>query len=392
LRQAAKKGEIEMNQMLTGNRISEVPDKVANWLLDSPIVIRNIKHVDHGGVFAWLTGDSTKKSFIYSEITGYYLTWLCYNASYRTSAAMKCRIKSSADWLINRALNEEKTGFWYRKYAGENDFRRSVYWFDNCMVINGLIHAYRILGDPCYIQISQDLLNLFIDEIHSLNYTIPWKMDHNGCTNEEQWSSQNGSFLLKSLLPIMNISQVNKQFHLQELIYSCLNKYAHFQRPEGNFVTNANDNTYLHPHLYTLEAYWAYGTLTKNMEFIHIAKRGVDWILDRFKAVGYSGYIAADGSAILKGIGSDALSQTIRLMVLMSYPNQEIVSLTTLLVDHYFSESILGYGSFKYGYIIENKWKNDRNCWSSMFGQQALDLLGDDSRRKLLLDNPTYLI
>lgn len=382
-----------MNQILTSNKISEVPGKVADWLLDSSIVVRDSSNGDYGGVFAWLSGVSAKKSFIYSEITGYYLTWLCYHANFMSTDTLVLRIKTTADWLINRALNEEETGFWYKKYEGESDFRRLVYWFDNCMVINGLVHAYTVLGDIRYLEISRKLLNLFISEIDAMKYTIPWSSDHSSNeTQEEQWSRRNGTFLLKCLVSLMNFSQVTKQPAIRELICSCLDKYASYQTVEGNFVTNSNNATYLHPHLYTLEAYWAYGALTKNKHYIQISKKGVDWILERFNTVGYSGYFASDGKPLIKGVGSDALAQTIRLMTLMSYPKNETAYLINLLIDRYYSVNHAGLGSFKYGYIIENKWKNDRNCWSSMFAQQAFDLFDNDSRRKLLLINPTYLI
>ncbi len=381
-----------MPQLLLKNRIREVPDKVANWLLHSPIVIRDSSHMDYGGVFAWLTDNTADSSFIYSEITGYYLTWLCYKANIKSTDKLRKQIKGTADWLINRALNDEKTGFWYRKYANEQDFRRSVYWFDNCMAINGLIHAYTLLGDLRYLHISREILQLLMNDIHAMAYTIPWNGNLVGSSNMELWSEHNGPFLLKCLLPLIHLSQVTNQPHYLEIIHTCFEKYASLQKREGNFVSNIHNNTFLHPHLYTLEAYWAYGVVAYNDTCIQIAKRGIDWILNRFNTEGYSGYMDSEGKPLLNGIGSDALAQTIRLMTLMSYPDQDTFPLVTMLMEHYFSESTSGKGCFKYGYIIENKWKNDQNCWSSMFAYQALDLYNNDASRKLLLRNPTFLI
>ena len=51
---------------------------VENWLVFSGIQDQSNEESKHGGVYAWFDKNINSYAFLYSEITGYALTWFTY--------------------------------------------------------------------------------------------------------------------------------------------------------------------------------------------------------------------------------------------------------------------------------------------------------------------------
>ncbi|HDR8142816.1 TPA: hypothetical protein QC063_003046 [Bacillus cereus] len=375
--------------------IQDVNKKTLSWLLYSEITDNREGFSDYGGVYAWKDPNSEKKEFLYSEISGYYLTYLSYlyytNKGLRNELVKKMR--ATTEWLMNQALAPNNTGFWYKKFEHEKDFRKKIYTFDNAMCINGLLHVLKIINHAEYYNVSKNILNSLIKNLINKRHLKPIVTNNTQIPIDySKWSNQEGSFLIKCIIPLINYHE-----KASDLIDS-VDKYIKVQLDvfykNGRFITDIMKNTYVHPFLYTLEGLWVIGITYDKSEYLELVREGIDWLLDNKTMNGFlSGYIDPCGKTKIDGIGTDALSQLIRLMVLLSYDRKKIDPLVNeLITTRYVAVKDKKFGAYVYGYAIDGVFYKHLNSWSSMFSYQALDILNDAQARKLLIQKPTLLI
>ncbi|MED3622394.1 hypothetical protein P4503_30865, partial [Bacillus thuringiensis] len=212
------------------------------------------------------------------------------------------KMRATTEWLMNQALDPNNTGFWYKKFEHEKDFRKKIYTFDNAMCINGLLHVLKIINHAEYYNVSKNILNSLIKNLINKRHLKPIVTNNTQIPIDySKWSNQEGSFLIKCIIPLINYHE-----KASDLIDS-VDKYIKVQLDvfykNGRFITDIMKNTYVHPFLYTLEGLWVIGITYDKSEYLELVREGIDWLLDNKTMNGFlSGYIDPCGKAKIDGI------------------------------------------------------------------------------------------
>ena len=110
-----------------------------NWLVFSGIQDQSKEEIKHGGVYAWFDKDINSYAFLYSEITGYALTWFTYQYIATNKDVYRVKAEEAFKWLTEQALDKKSGGFLCRHNG--NNWRYQICAFCNGMVLNGLCNA-----------------------------------------------------------------------------------------------------------------------------------------------------------------------------------------------------------------------------------------------------------
>src|SRR4030081_889615 len=118
-------------------------DALTSWLLgDRGQVASGI----HAGAAAGWVDCEGRASYVYPEITGYYLQWLAWHAAcHGVNGEMRRRAAAAQRWLLSWAFGAEtpETRI-YLEPAGPDWRNAALFFFDLAMVLRGLASADRL--------------------------------------------------------------------------------------------------------------------------------------------------------------------------------------------------------------------------------------------------------
>ena len=72
---------------------------VEKWLLFSGIQDQSNEKIKHGGVYSWFDKTVNSYAFLYSEITGYALTWFTYLYISTKKDIFRLKAEDAFKWL-----------------------------------------------------------------------------------------------------------------------------------------------------------------------------------------------------------------------------------------------------------------------------------------------------
>ena len=75
-------------------------DKIENWLMTSGLFVSDTDDKNCGGVYSFYDEKSDEFSFLYPEITGYFISTMKFLNSYHDDKKYSQYAKLSSDWLI----------------------------------------------------------------------------------------------------------------------------------------------------------------------------------------------------------------------------------------------------------------------------------------------------
>lgn len=257
------------------------PPGALAWLQRSGIQ-REEGSSDAGAVHAWIDLDTGVPGFLYSEITGYFMS-LCANLhTAAPSGDWVLRADRAARWVARRALHP--TGaLLARKYAvGTSDpfaFERGhAALFDCAMVGAGLLNLAtrdaetdaaieRLCGFLC--QITPACLDVG-SSVWDLGVGRP-------LPPSERWSLHAGPFLLKMALCLERYARASGDATAAALCDRLLDETLRSQRPDGGFASSLDgETTHLHPHLYAVEGLLHLAAHRRALELLAPARRALD--------------------------------------------------------------------------------------------------------------------
>jgi len=355
-------------------------EKVKNWLLNSGLVISNIKNENCGGVHSFYDEQKKEYAFLYPEITGYYLSTLCFLYNKENNEQYKHLAKNSADWLIDL----------FNKYGGivqgvnhDKTRQKTVYSFDTAICAKGLIDFYSVTKDSKFLDYGKKMCHWLIESALENDGTIKPVKDlekNEFIQSTDVWYKQKGCLHIKATIPIASLYKITKETKLLDAITSICNAYRYFQKPDGSFSLHKNSNIInLHALCYALEGL-VYGYhITKNEEFLSSCLSAVDWC---------SKHIENDGSINLwfnskyNAKSSYSIAQLLRILILLDKIQNtknfmpQAQKLRNYLISFQASnpnKKIDG-GFYEENYKSIFGWKKRLriNSWASMFSLQAL--------------------
>jgi hypothetical protein len=380
------------------------------WSLYSGIRITS--GPDKGAVYGWKNLSRTSSNlpsytypFIYSEITGYAVTFFSWVYSELKTEESLEAAKLSADWIMRNMDLSSSSSLLVAGRVKEGSFKdkgnlsNQIYAFDNGMMIIGLLNLYKITKDSTILSAAENmtksLLKYFFNESSSKVITAAL-LDTNFETvsyGKGKWSTVPGAYhskLALALLPLYHITNNNLYKRITE---SLCNFAITFQKPNGRFITNpgSEDVTFLHPHLYACEGLIYVGIIQHNTEHLLSGLKGLAWAVSQIKANG--GLPRSTHEQDIEQ--SDCMAQLLRLLImsnsdllrkLLNENDDAVVILDTAierlykrLLDFYVSENSdslgVSTGAMRYQLNLESVCS-----WCTMFSCQALRLW---SQRKI---------
>ncbi|MFT6068470.1 MAG: hypothetical protein ACJAT2_000237 [Bacteriovoracaceae bacterium] len=228
----------------------EIKDKKSELLsfLNSGILF----HKD-GGIHAWIS-NVNEPAFLYSEISGYFLTLSSYLIStghVKESDPIFKQAEKTCKWLLEDMLTKHGS-FVDRK--SNDKFGSKTFFFDDFIIIQGIINYSSILG-------KKDILGRALILLKDLSSY--WRDDQGYCSlkdldgglldSQETWSTTIGPHHLKAVLPLLNAFESTKDSFYKDEAFS-LKEYIFKNFLEDDLFLSEPDSIHSHSLLYALEA------------------------------------------------------------------------------------------------------------------------------------------
>jgi len=368
-----------------------------DWVVNSGIINKENDVKKKGGVYAWYEPDEKKFSYLYSEITGYMITFLVY-FFHKTGDKKYLKLaEDCARWLTKISYFKPTQGVFCRYYPESGTFRRQICTFDNGIVLNGLVNLYKVSKILSLREIIENLDKKIKSNFKTEKFCLHRYLPDEKRFEEEAspWSHQGGSFLLKSAMGILNQGLDKDGIGL---VKNICEKVIRMQEEDGRFITDKfKNNTYLHPHCYALEGLTVAGVALKRKDFLEAARKGVEWIIkEQLPSGGFPNQFSNNKFSSSESIDID--SQVMRLWTI--HDSLNLISLDAadyakgikniMSFQNSSKEKIIS-GGFRYGTDIEGKQLNHINTWGSLFALQALDMI-KESLNKSFSFKPFLLV
>lgn len=354
-------------------KVAAAIERAKSWLLDSDI--QNKDGFLAGSFNAWYDEKRKQYSYAYSEITGYAITMLLYLGRMETKLGAKAvaRAGRAADWLIGKAY-AEGMGFQCRYYHDEKRFLPHICSFDNGMCLNGLVNLYRVTGDRKYLEISKRIAGWLIGIMQKPDGSFYPKYD---CVKKEYlespnaWSGQSSSYHAKISIGLLNLAEAALDVTYKIAAQKICDWVVARQFKDGRFTTNAcYDDTYLHPHCYTVEGLLTAGLNLDSEDYMCAAADGAAWLtLARLGNGGLSNIYHNPEFSTDEHV--DSLAQAIRLWIFSGECCDKQID--RLLEFQCESNDPKADGGFYYG-IEDGIMKKHINAHATMFALQAMSM------------------
>jgi hypothetical protein len=311
-----------------------------------------------GAFCAWREEKSGTLAFEYPEITGYALTWLA--AQPELSDAGRDAGMRAANWLLERL--EANAISAHADWDGG-----AVYTFDLGMIAAGLISFGRRVGEQHFLEhgenVARHLASLFLES------KSPPAIDPSGPPGGRDitWSNASHPHLSKCVQSLLLAEQWDAARRL-------VDHAAGFQRPDGYYLTQSREDlVMLHPHFYTVEAMWIWGTAREDRAALEHARHATEWAWTHQLPGGGMPRLVNLGQSSEPGVEQlDVTSQAVRAALLLdaNVPGLARAVERLCAVAHEAEEgAALPYQP--------GSPEIHLNAWVSMFGTQALQLAAE---------------
>src|SRR5438093_7788331 len=210
-----------------------------------------------GSFNAWYEQDKEVYPFVYSEITGYLVTLVCYLWKRLQDERYLTRAQMAGDWLLN-TTHEPNGGFrcLYPRNPSRFDFKSAqMYAFDNGIVLNGLVNLYRASRQEKYLAsavTAADWLVYSAQKPTGAFYPIYQLDEDRFFESDKEWSMCSGSYHAKIAIGLLNLYDLtHKRKYLDAATRVC-DFALECQDATGRFITFlSRGGTNAHPHCYT---------------------------------------------------------------------------------------------------------------------------------------------
>ncbi|HWZ70478.1 MAG TPA: hypothetical protein VN326_03235 [Casimicrobiaceae bacterium] len=154
----------------------------------------------HAGAAAGWVDREGQASYVYPEITGYYLQWLAWHAAcHGVNKETRRRAAAAQRWLLAWAFGAETPETRIYLEPAAPDWRNSaLFFFDVAMVLRGLAGAARlglIETDPRLVERISELLWRLVAADGMFDACVATRVD---ATLPDRWSTRRGPFLSKA--------------------------------------------------------------------------------------------------------------------------------------------------------------------------------------------------
>jgi hypothetical protein len=332
-------------------RLAPAPDeifakarRVENWLLNPAIQVASGPYA--GGIAGWLEADGSP-SFVYGEITGYWLTWVSSIGTARIGGErdkVAARVRAAVAFLAATWSRRAPPQTRFYLAAAAPDWRnRAVFSFDMAMILRGLAHAAELIGSAPCAAVAERIVPWLSRCIAPDGALTTHVILDAGGPLPRRWSTEAGPFQAKAAAAIL---QAPAAWLPAELARAARHSLAKWQGRAGEHAD-------MHPRLYALEGeILAGGNADPDLAGTVVPADG--WLPE------HAAFPAAP-------VRADVLAQAIRVLVLAEGsaafdPRAPAMALLGALLDHVTKE----------GAVLFRAKDGPRNVWCALFAAQAL--------------------
>lgn len=354
-------------------------EEVKNWLISSGLFISDDEK-NRGAVNSFFDEQSNEYSFLYPEITGYFISSLKFLHSIEDNVQYTKYAKYSSDWLIS-IYNKHNS--LVQGIKNNSPTSNLSYSFDTAICAKGLLDYYELSHNEKYLlfakKMLKDLTTTFLEPDGTV---IPYKDITTNTPDQDNsvWYKQKGCLHVKIAMPFFQINQYlddSDFFNTGKVICDSISKY---QNSDGSIRLHEKSKIInLHTLSYALEGL-AFGYYyTKDNQYLTIIKNALNWCL---KQISDDGSIQLWYNSKHHSKAAYPIAQLIRIISLVNsieennHYRQKIDELFTFLMSlqaNHQSSKIHG-GFYEEYYKSFFGWKKRYriNSWTSMFALQAI--------------------
>jgi hypothetical protein len=386
----------------TNNDLQKIISNGINWITNSGIQNKDKKNKNYGGYYAWYDEKKGKYSYLYSEITGYLITFHCFIYSLKKSKKNLIAAEAAAMWLINRA-QFSFGGFKCFELIDKNlnilDKSSLSYSFDNGVILNGLVNLYKITKKKRYLQSAIKCADWLIvcSKKKGIIKPVYDSNKNKFIYDKKSWSMISGSYHTKISIGLYNIYSVTKNKIYFNVASEIIKRSVNSQKKNGMFLSGSN-HLNLHPHCYSAEGVWVAANLFKKNAYYKSVISAVNWI-KKYTKHDLPPRLFFHKKKIIYNYRVDAISQFLRLMLVLDMDKKLNLDdvlikniLNILLKNNSQSKKKSLKGGFYWGMQSDGTKTYCVNAWTSAFAIQTLlylEKIRDHNKKKL---NPFYII
>jgi uncharacterized protein YfkK (UPF0435 family) len=382
--------------------IQKIINSGINWVNVSGIQNNDKKDKNYGGYYAWYDEKKKNYSYLYSEITGYLITFNCFLYSIKKNKKNLIAAEVAANWLINKAqfsFGGFKCFELIDKKLNIVDKSLLSYSFDNGVILNGLVNIYKITKKRKYLNSATKCADwiLACSKKNGLVKPVYDSAKKKFIFDKKSWSMIPGPYHTKISIGLYNLYSVIKKKKYLHVADNIIKNSISKQRRDGMFLSTAN-HTNLHPHCYSAEGIWVAANIFKNEKYYNSVISAFNWIKNNMYK-NFPPRLFFLNKRNIYNYRVDSISQFLRLMTILNIDNKIEIDeklikklMTILLKNNCRSRKKILNGGFYWGNQSNGKKTLCINTWTTAFTLQSLiylDLIKSGKNKKI---NPFYIV
>ena len=341
--------------MDNGSPVRVCRDDLRRWLASG-------RCQDAAGAFcAWRDATTDALAFPYPEITGYALNHLAGRPAPTPQEVAAGR--RAADWIVARLAAGN--------YAARDGWDGgAVYNFDHGMIATGLLTFGALVGDERYTRQGLALVEYLASQIGPTGGLPALSAHHPVASDRRGWSTEGQPHLAK-IVQCLLLAAEREHPGADRAAARLIAHTKTLQGADGRFVTQPHSPAVmLHPHLYTVEGLWMWGTARGDDDALDRARAATRWLWQhQLPTGGFPRHVAGD-DATPAPEQTDVTAQAVRMALALCPDLPTIPAATARLVA--LAHPDAGGRALVYQFPTPHL-----NAWVTMFGQQALEMAVD---------------
>jgi hypothetical protein len=350
-----------------------------NWLINSGIFVSDVSDPNYGGVHSFFDEKKKEFSFLYPEITGYFISTMRFLYEHEKNDKFLELAKASSNWLIRLY---EKYGGIIQGISTQGLPQKFIYSFDTGVCAKGLLDCFAITKEEKFVEYAKKLSQWLLDETIQSNGTVnPVKnLDTNEFEEDSQvWYKRSGCLHIKLTIPLLHLYRITNDETLFATAKNIADSISNYQNPDGSILLHKDNKIInLHTLFYALEGLIYAYNVTRDENYLSCCKNAISWCEKK---------IEDDGSVELwfnskyHSKSSYPIAQLIRLKVLLAKlegvnldENTQKLKSFLLSLQAQNTEQKVNGGFYEEFSKSTFGWKKTQkvNSWASMFSLQAL--------------------
>lgn len=325
-----------------GNNI----DLLLRWLTETDVLnkIGELEYSTNNGY----SFRKKKYNFVYNEITGYSVSAFVYLFKELKEEKYLTYAQKSAEYLMSvqeKNQNLETVGAIFHSFSLPESKKSNFYYiFDNFIIILGLCDLYSVEKNPKYLETAELIANWILNNMLKDNGSYYARYDSKKET--KQWltgnfAGDNGVLHAKGAIALLKLYNFTHIIKYKEIAEKTLNWALELQDENGGFWANEKkEYLFSHAQCYVCEGLvYAYYQLQEK-RYLEALEKALEFFRRKLNKDGSLYHIYKDQKLWRKiafGIcpykTTDATSQYIRLVILLSYIKHDKTILEQYRVD-----------------------------------------------------------